>query len=106
MDCPFVRDIFIYFFLTGSGENHTAYFYRRNNTPPAISPEMTLLRLPGRVELNEKDVEVVCDPLFSRPIELLTGNPTALLDDVKNIVRHHLEDERPKRTRKPRVLAL
>lgn len=103
--------------MTGSGEGHTAYFYKRNNTPPALSPKerkngtatTKLLALPARPDHPEDPAggwNVHCDLAFYECCRLAAGlDSSELIEHVNRGVEEHLGAERPKRERKQRVIA-
>lgn len=91
----------------GSGEGHTAYIYKRANKPPKMPtlPAQTVLKIPGRLSLQEEDCEVYCDETFHEACRLAVGEVGELREYVKGVVKQHLEGDRSKRERKPRVIS-
>lgn len=92
--------------MHGSGEVHTAYFYKRILTESPAVPrnaiKVVIPRRPGFV--GEKDVEVVCAEAFVDAVKLAVGPLSALKQHVKKIADANMSAERPKRERRPRVL--
>jgi hypothetical protein len=92
--------------MHGSGEGHTAYFYKRTNKPPALrnSPEIQSVVLPKRDGfVGEKDVTVTCDAAFLECVELAVGPIEQLRDFSAQVVNDTLlSEDRPKRERRPR----
>jgi hypothetical protein len=96
--------------MTGSGENHTAYFYQRTNAPAPCRarPNTTLLRIPPRPsasgEAGEEEGElVVCSNKFLSCVKLAVGPLESLQAYVNDVTSSHLQSGRPKRDRKPRA---
>lgn len=92
--------------MTGSGENHTAYFYQRINRPaPCIArPNTTLLTIPARPSPDAQEDEiVVCSNKFLNCIELAIGSVESLQAYVNDVNASVLDAGRPKRERKPRT---
>jgi hypothetical protein len=94
--------------LSGSGENHTAYFYERINTPaPCRSrPNTTLFRIPPRPSLaggEEEGELVVCSNKFLNCVQLAVGPLESCQAYVNDITASVLQAGRPKRERKPRI---
>ena len=89
--------------LPGSGENHTAYIYKRANTPRKVSTKDNKIIIPKREGYDESDEEVVCDKLFEEAALLAVGDIAHLYDHVKAISSDHLCERRPTRVRKPAV---
>ena len=53
--------------MTGSGEAHMCYFYKRTSDPATVistQESHVLINLVGRPEFHEEDTEVFCDPIF------------------------------------------
>ena len=90
--------------LLGSGENHQAYFYKRINTPAKPKAADTKIVLPARAGFDEEAVEVVCDPCFAETVAMAVGGVDALKTRIAATVMEHMNQARPKRERKPRVL--
>jgi hypothetical protein len=90
----------------GSGEGHTAYIYMRANKPPKVPtlPAQRVLKVPGRLSLQEEDCEVYCDEAFYEACRLAVGEVKELRAHVKDVVKQHLDGTRSKRERKPRVI--
>eukprot|EP01039_Chlorochromonas_danica_P006633 gene6633-7326_t len=96
--------------MFGSGENHMAYFYERimdeegtstrNKLPPRKADRVTL---PGRCALEE-DVQVYCDPAFTKAVQLAAGPLDELADHVQEVTNAFMNAARPKRERKARQL--
>ena len=63
------------------------------------------LKIPGRVEMNEEDVEVACDAAFYEASKLATEGVSQLKAYTKSVVADHMDAGRPKRDRKPRVIS-
>eukprot|EP01038_Epipyxis_sp_PR26KG_P004321 gene4321-6122_t len=101
--------------MHGSGEGHTAYFYKRimpNTRLPRISTNRKLT-IPGRVISNntsinpayEDDEIVDCDELFFEAAQLAVSLDTSALKAfVASTVSQYISGERSRRTRKPRVI--
>eukprot|EP00607_Mallomonas_marina_P010014 CAMPEP_0182422864 /NCGR_PEP_ID=MMETSP1167-20130531/8682_1 /TAXON_ID=2988 /ORGANISM="Mallomonas Sp, Strain CCMP3275" /LENGTH=472 /DNA_ID=CAMNT_0024601297 /DNA_START=33 /DNA_END=1451 /DNA_ORIENTATION=+ len=105
--------------MHGSGEVHTAYFYKRI-LPPSLSLSLSLpsapptgtsfLTLPGRKENNEQDERVVCDDMFLSTVTLAAGREREnerergreLAEHCSRLVQSFLNEGRPKRERKSR----
>ncbi len=79
----------------------------RSNKPPKVPtlPHQQVLRIPGRRSLQEEDCEVYCDDAFYPACELAAGEVQALRKYVKSVVLKHLEGDRSKRERKPRIIS-
>lgn len=93
--------------MHGSGEGHTAYFYRRTNSAPKLSPgetadKYTKVKLSARPGMNEKDIQVLCDKLFADCVELAAGDVEALQAKADLVVDETLNAVRPRRERRPR----
>ena len=102
-----MRDFLIsYVMCLGSGEGHTAYIYKRVNTAPTkpLLPKQKVLNIPGRISLNEKDIQVFCDEAFYDASKLAVEDTKTLNESVKDIVNKHMDSTRPKRERKTRVI--
>lgn len=95
--------------MFGSGENHMAYFYERimdeegTSTRKLVSRKADKVILPGRCALEE-DVEVYCDPVFTKAVQLAAGPLDELADHVQEVTNAFMNASRPKRERKPRQL--
>ena len=102
--------------MHGSGEGHTAYFYKRTEASIAAAlksktplPNQKQLLVPAREGfrnglLFEEPTTVACDALFYTASELaMRTDLTDLTAHVKAVVKEHMEHERPKRERKPRT---
>lgn len=63
---------------------------------------MEKIVLPGRQQLNEEDIEVVCDPLFIEPIQLAVGPLQKFKSHVNEVMSKVFNADRPKRERKPK----
>ena len=96
--------------MTGSGENHTAYFYKRANTPPSTlsakkAVTNVMLALPGRTA-EEPDTEMFCDAAFYPTCSLAAALDNAELTKyVLAAVQEHLEGPSAPRTRTQRKIA-
>mmetsp|Transcript_7722 Transcript_7722/g.11463 ORF Transcript_7722/g.11463 Transcript_7722/m.11463 type:complete len:419 (-) Transcript_7722:36-1292(-) len=92
--------------MTGSGEKHTAYFYKRTNTPaPCIArPNTSILRIPPRPGSSEQPVDVVCADKFKECIDLAVGPLEECTEYVNAAVNTMISSARPKRERHQRVL--
>lgn len=93
--------------MHGSGEGHTAYFYRRSNSAPKLSAAQTAdkytkVKLAARPGMAEKDVNVLCDKLFADCVKLAAGDVEALQAEADKVVDETLNATRPKRDRRPR----
>ena len=93
--------------MHGSGEGHMAYFYRRTSSAPKLTPaqlnaKYTKVRLPARPKFDEKDTNVLCDPLFAACVQSAAGDVSALQAEADKIVDETLNAERPKRERRSR----
>lgn len=97
--------------MHGSGEGHTAYFYKRipSPTPSRPLPHQKQLTIPARptsglFNKNEQEQVVTCDSIFYEASKLALNNSTALLcAHTDKVVAEHMAAERPSRTRVPRV---
>lgn len=89
--------------MHGSHEIHTAYFYRRTNKPSSRKSSDLILRIPGRRQLKEADVDVVCDPAFYDHSRLAVGCLSELQSFVTSAALANMESERPRRERKQTV---
>jgi hypothetical protein len=98
------------FDILGSGEGHTAYIYRRisSDTDAVVDrdvPNQKSLKIPGRAEIHEEDVEVTCDAAFYEASKLALGDSSILKAYTKTIILNHMDAGRPKRDRKMRVIS-
>jgi hypothetical protein len=103
----FDRSIFL-MCSTGSGESHTAYFYKRTNSaaPCAARTGTSLLQVPAREGSQLRHSDVVCSNYFRECIEQALGPAEALAEHVETVSNKILNSGRPKRERKPRNLNL
>jgi hypothetical protein len=97
--------------MAGSGEIHTAYFYRRANSPSELvaKPGVSLIKLRGRAHVPQDKAEeaIACADLFKRSVLLAAGaKEDGIIEDTQAAVATLISGSRPKRERKPRVLAL
>jgi hypothetical protein len=93
--------------MTGSGEIHTCYFYKRSNTPAPCKarPNTTLISIPPRVGSNDpENLTVVCADAFTESILLAVGNLDNFKTYVRSVANKMISSGRPVRERKPRVL--
>ena len=93
--------------MHGSGEGHMAYFYRRTSSAPKLTAAQTNAKytkvcLPARPAMDEKDTNVLCDPLFAACVKLAAGDVAALQAEAEKVVEETLSAERPKRERRTR----
>jgi hypothetical protein len=94
----------------GSGENHTAYFYKRLSTPAprTARPGTSLITLPARPSAQggrrEAPLTVVCSDKFKHCVELAAGDVLACQQYVSGVTDDMINAERPKRERKQRVM--
>jgi hypothetical protein len=95
--------------MHGSGEGHTAYFYRRTNNAPKLkesdsgaSGKYTKVKLPARPGFDEKDTSVLCDKLFADCVRTAAGSVEALMAEADKVVDETLNANRPKRDRRPK----
>jgi len=91
--------------MHGSGEGHMAYFYRRTSSAPKLSAseikeKYKKVLLPARPFMNEKDTNVLCDPLFAACVASAAGDVSDLQAEADKVVDETLNSERPKRERK------
>jgi len=98
--------------MFGSGENHTAYFYKRINregihslvgSAPTGTTKITIKARPG---FAEKDVDVACSDCYVRAVKAAVGDVRKLEKSTREKVKAHMNAERPKRERKPSRKAL
>lgn len=90
----------------GSGEGHTAYFYKRVNIPTRFnSASMPKVKLPARKGFAESDEEVFCDPSFLPAVTDAVSKVASFLVKTNDLLASHLTSARPTRTRRPRELA-
>jgi hypothetical protein len=87
--------------MHGSGEGHTAYFYKRTNIAREANDDDLKVMIPGRESYGEEDVHVVCDPLFSDAVRLAVGDKTELHRIVQGQSTEAMGSGRPQRTRQP-----
>lgn len=96
--------------MHGSGESHTAYFYKRRSSsiPPSVritsdtiaAAGLCTLTLAGRPNAdNEADELVFCADAFAAVVTAAAGPVTALKAQSKAVVTSHLDGGRPVRTR-------
>lgn len=92
--------------MLGSGESHTAYFYKRANSPPTTpSNSLKKLLLPPRSNFSEEALEVYCDNAFYDASKLAVElKKDALQQHVTDVVIQYQDSARPKRERKPTKL--
>lgn len=94
--------------MHGSGEIHTAYFYKRANQPASLraKPGVSIITLKGRdhVPGDSANETIACDDLFKKSVLLAAGSAEDAAEDVKNAVETLTASGRPVRERKPRVL--
>jgi len=92
--------------MTGSGESHTAYFYKRSNRPgvhelkgpaPAGCVKVTI---PPRSGFAEKAVTVACAACYEKAVRAAVGDSGALLREAAVTVQSHFDEGRPSRDRK------
>lgn len=92
--------------MHGSGEGHTAYFYKRSNSPPVLrnGPEIQSVVLPKREGFaGERDVTVTCDVAFAECVQQAVGPIEGLREFAVQVVSDTLlSEDRPKRERRPR----
>jgi len=92
--------------MFGSGEGHTAYFYKRINIPTQFnSARMPKVKLPARKGFAETDEEVFCDPAFLPAVSDAVSKVVIFQGKTNELLASHLSSARPTRTRRPRVLA-
>ena len=92
--------------VAGSGEGHTAYFYKRTIPlvrAPAGEPKVALKKRAGIA--GETDQEVSCDAAFAEAVALAAGPVAAVRAKAEALVAEHLSSNRPKRDRRPRRLS-
>ena len=95
--------------MTGSGENHTAYFYKRLSRPaPCVArPGTTLIELPARTNRRGQEAPpktMVCSDKFRQCVELACGDAADCQRYVNGVANDMINAARPKRDRKPRKL--
>ena len=104
--------------MTGSGEGHTAYFYRRLDRslprrvkgapPPQVAQgHMCAITLPARSgfdQRGETEEVIYCDNTFRDCVLLSISDLDSYRRDVKVSAEAMLTAGRPKRERKPRTL--
>lgn len=88
--------------MCGSGEGHTAYFYKRVNIPKVSSVStLPIVRLPKRSGFEETDEDVHCDPVFIDAIATAVDELKATQAKIGKLFEYHLNSSRPVRNRKP-----
>lgn len=94
--------------ITGSGESHTAYFYKRTNTPARCVPRTgtSMLTVPAREGSSLRHSDMVCSNYFKESIEFALGPVEELAEYVEAVSNKILNSGRPKRERKQRNLDL
>ena len=90
----------------GSGESHTAYFYKRLSKPARCAARRgtSMLQVPARHGSLLRHKDVVCSDYFRDCIELALGPTDALVAHVEAASDKILNSGRPKRERKQRIL--
>ena len=88
--------------LTGSGEGHTVYFYKRACPLGSSRTGCKKINLP-QISKELPAIEIYTDKAFFDAIKLAVGPVQALLAHATEAVREHLASERPKRDHKPNV---
>ena len=93
-------------FNIGSGESHTAYFYKRTSSPASCNPRngTSLIQVPTREGSNNDVLEFVCSNYFKECIENALKPVDVFSQQVELISNKILNSGRPKRTKKPRKL--
>jgi hypothetical protein len=95
-------------FSIGSGEIHTAYFYKRASTPATLKqkPGVSIISLKGRdhVSGDAKEEQIACDNSFKESVLLAAGSSMDAAANIKTAVETLTAAGRPTRERKPRVL--
>lgn len=93
--------------MHGSGEIHTAYFYKRANNPSKMKARtgVSLVKLQPRAHVKA-DVEetIACDDIFKESVLLAAGSAQDAVENVRTAVETLTASGRPVRERKPRVL--
>jgi hypothetical protein len=113
-------DLYLYLDETGSGENHTAYFYERileedeverliqEHKKSCDADKQIKMTLPGRLNIPaigfEDDEEIYCDPAFHHAVQLAAGPLSALIEYTQEVNSAFMNQERSKRERKPKAV--
>jgi hypothetical protein len=92
----------------GSGEGHTAYFYKRINIPKTSSisessestESTNEVLLPARIGFEEVDEYVICDPCFLEGIKQAVEKVSVTKSRIDSLLSEHLNSGRCLRTRK------
>lgn len=92
--------------LSGSGEGHTAYFYKRLKVQGTYDDRKTpIVSIPGRKGFKdevtgeeEADVQVYCDPAFLEGVKSAVGKVIRLRKETEVLMSNHMAEGRPKRT--------
>mmetsp|Transcript_24351 Transcript_24351/g.35723 ORF Transcript_24351/g.35723 Transcript_24351/m.35723 type:complete len:408 (+) Transcript_24351:29-1252(+) len=92
--------------MTGSGENHTAYFYKRASRPAPCRarPNTSIVCIPARAGSDEQPIDVVCSDKFKECVTLAVGPLEECAQYVRTVADTMINAERPKRERRQRVL--
>lgn len=86
--------------MHGSGEIHTAYFYRRTNIPRSIDFEVDNPMILPNALSGKSDETIVCDKIFQRAVELVIGDLSEYHKHVSALTSEHLNSSRPRRSNK------
>lgn len=92
--------------MTGSGEGHTCYFYKRTSTPKPLKVRSgtSIIHIPAREGFDEEACDVVCADKFKPCVSLAVGDFNTYKAGVAAQAEEMMNSGRPKRIRKPRVL--
>lgn len=95
--------------LSGSGEIHTAYFYKRSSKPHPLREKsgVSIIELEARpgVEDDKPLERIACDDLFKESVLLAAGPANTAEQNVTEAVKTLISCSRPIRERKQRVLS-
>lgn len=94
----------LYVCKLGSGEGHTAYFYKRTNQPPVTSARvdqaLPQVLIPARLGFDEEDELVYCDPAFHTAVTDAVGKLDVFRAKTHELLQRHLSAGRPVRSRR------
>lgn len=94
--------------MHGSGEIHTAYFYKRANDPSPLREKagVSIITINGRDHVKEdaRTERIACDNLFKDSVLLAAGSAQDAVENVQAAVETLTASGRPVRERRVRVL--